>query len=115
MNKNGNSKNGRRGKALDLNTKILIEIRDELREHRSILQGHTSILQGHTSILQEHTLILQRHEERLVGLETAVKELAKETRRWVAHFDRDYLRLANEFDSIKLRVEKVEDRMTRRN
>jgi len=50
--KNGN---GNKGKVLDLNTKILIGIRDELREHRSILQQHTSILQQHTKILLEHS------------------------------------------------------------
>jgi hypothetical protein len=85
--------NGKKGKVLDLNTKILISIRDELREHKSILQEHTSIL-------QEHTLILHNHSERLTAVEHAVKELARETRRWVAHFDRDYMRLSTEFDGI---------------
>jgi hypothetical protein len=36
--------NGKKGKVLDLNAKILISIRDELREHSSILNQHTSIL-----------------------------------------------------------------------
>jgi len=112
--------NGRKnGKVLDLNTKILISIRDELQAlngkvkgHTSILQEHTSILQQHTSILQQHTSILREHSQRLTGVENAVKELARETRKWVAHFDRDYMRLANDFDGIRSRVEKCEQRLS---
>ena len=111
--KNGNGR--KKGKVLDLNTKILIGIRDELRSHRSILQEHTSILQEHTSILQTHTSILQEHSKRLTAVEEGVKELARETRKWVAHFDRDYMRLANEFDGIRSRVEKCEERLSTRN
>ena len=118
--KNGNGR--KKGKVLDLNTKILIGIRDELRSHRSILQEltsilqeNTSILQEHTSILQTHTSILQEHSKRLTGVEEGVKELARETRKWVAHFDRDYMRLANEFDGIRSRVEKCEERLSTRN
>ena len=114
--KNGNGR--KKGKVLSLNTKILIGIRDELRAlngkvegHTSILQEHTSILHEHTSILQLHTSILREHSERLTGVETAVKELARETRRWVAHFDRDYMRLANEFDGIRTRVEGCEQKL----
>ena len=101
MNKNGNGKNGKKGKVLDLNTKILIQIRDELHDLKLIVR--------------EHTVILNEHTTRLERVESAVKELARETRKWVAHFDRDYLRLANEFDSIKLRVEKVEGQLARGN
>ncbi len=101
--KNGN---GNKGKVLDLNTKILIGIRDELREHRSILQQHTSILQQHTKILLEHS-------QRLTGVEQAVKELARETRRWVAHFDRDYMRLANDFDGMHARLKSCEQKLLR--
>ena len=115
--KNGN---GRKGKVLDLNTKILIGIRDELQGHRSILQEltsilheHTSILQEHTSILQLHTSILREHSQRLTGVEQAVKELARETRRWVAHFDRDYMRLANDFDGMRTRLESCEQKLLR--
>jgi hypothetical protein len=97
--------NGKKSKVLDLNTKILISIRDELREHKSILQEHTSILQEHTSILNQHS-------ERLTAVEHAVKELARETRRWVAHFDRDYMRLATEFDGIRARVENCETKLS---
>lgn len=105
-------KNGDRPKkVLDLNTRILIDIRDELRKHASILREHTSILSEHTSILNEHTTILGEHSQRLTGVENAVKELARETRRWVAHFDRDYMRLANDFDSIRVRVEKCEQKL----
>jgi len=101
------SENGKKGKVLDLNTKILLSIRDELR-------GHKSILQEHTTILQEHTTILNEHSQRLTGVEHAVKELARETRRWVAHFDRDYMRLANEFDGIRSRVENCEQKLSLR-
>ena len=92
-----NTGNGKKGKILDLNTKILISIRDELREHGSILREHTSIL--------------SQHSQRLTAVENAVKELARETRRWVAHFDRDYLRLATEFDGIRTRVETCEQKL----
>jgi hypothetical protein len=101
------SDNGKKSKVLDLNTKILISIRDELREHKAILQEHTSILQEHTSILNQHS-------ERLTAVEHAVKELARETRRWVAHFDRDYMRLATEFDGIRARVENCEQKLSAR-
>ena len=90
--------NGKKSKVLDLNTRILISIRDELREHKSILQEHTSIL--------------NQHSERLTAVEHAVKELARETRRWVAHFDRDYMRLATEFDGIRARVENCEAKLS---
>jgi len=92
--------NGKKSKVLDLNTRILISIRDELREHKSILQEHTSIL--------------NQHSERLTAVEHAVKELARETRRWVAHFDRDYMRLATEFDGIRARVENCEAKLSAR-
>jgi len=115
------SDNGGKGRVLDLNTKILIAIRDELRVlngkvegHTSILQKHTSILQEHTSILHEHTAILNEHSQRLTAVESAVKELARETRRWVAHFDRDYMRLATEFDGIRSRVENCEQKLSLR-
>lgn len=108
-------------KVLDLNTKILIGIRDELRllngkveGHTSILQEHTSILQEHTSILHEHTSILQDHSQRITSVEGAVKELARETRRWVAHFDRDYMRLANDFDELRNRVGNCEQQLASR-
>jgi hypothetical protein len=109
--KNGD---GKKDKVLDLNTKILISIRDELREHKAILQEHKAILQEHTSILQEHTSILNQHSDRLTAVEHAVKELARETRRWVAHFDRDYMRLATEFDGIRARVENCEQKLSLR-
>ncbi len=115
--KNGNEPKS--GKVLDLNTKILISIRDELRilngkveGHTSILQKHTSILERHTSILEEHSSILQEHSQRLVAIESAVKGLARETKHWVAHFDRDYMRLATEFDGIRSRVEKCEQKLS---
>ena len=77
------SSNGpKKVKVLDLNTRILIGIRDELERHTSILDKHTRILDKHTSILEEHS-------KGLTAVEGAVKELARETRRWVAHFDRD--------------------------
>jgi hypothetical protein len=100
------TENGKKGKVLDLNAKILIAIRDELREHSSILKEHTSILKDHTSILNEHS-------KRISGVEDAVKELARETRKWVAHFDRDYMRLANDFDGIRARVENCEQKLFR--
>src|SRR5688500_3625499 len=115
---NGNKPKPR--KILDFNTKILIGIRDELRilngtaeGHTSILNKHTSILNEHTSILNEHTSILREHSERLTNVEKAVKELARETRRWVAHFDRDYMRLANDFDGMRERLERCEQRLSR--
>ena len=95
--KNGNKP--KTGKVLDLNTKLLIGIQDELRAVVSILQGHTSVLEDHS--------------KKLTAVERAVKELARETRRWVAHFDRDYLRLANDFDGIRARVEKCERQLAR--
>lgn len=101
--KNGN---GSKGKVLDLNTKILIGIRDELR----ILNAKVD---GHTSILNEHTKILREHSQRLTGVEQAVKELARETRRWVAHFDRDYMRLANDFDGMHTRLKNCEQKLLR--
>jgi TorA maturation chaperone TorD len=78
------TENGKKGKVLDLNAKILISIRDELREHSSILKQHTSILEQHTSILLQHTSILNEHSQRLTSVENALKELARETRKWVA-------------------------------
>ncbi|MCI0413989.1 hypothetical protein L0222_14480 [bacterium] len=102
-----NSNGPKKGKVLDLNTRILIGIRDELERHTSILDKHTSILDKHTSILEEHS-------RRLTAVEGAVKELARETRRWVAHFDRDYMRLATEFDMIRSRVEICEKRLSTR-
>ena len=108
------TENGKKGKVLDLNTKILIAIRDELREHSIILKEHTSILQEHTSILQKHTSILNEHSQRLMNVESAAKELARGTRKWVAHFDRDYMRLANDFDRIRARVENCEQKLMTR-
>jgi len=102
-----NSNGGKKGKILDLNTRILIAIRDELRSLNGKVDGHTSILQDHTSILREHT-------QRLTAVERAVKELARETRHWVAHFDRDYMRLANDFDGIRSRVESCEQKLSLR-
>jgi len=104
MNKNGKRKEGKKGKVLDLNTKILIGIRDELREINTTVHEHTTIL-------HEHTSILLKHEQRLEGLESAVKDLAKEMRKWVGHFDRDYMRLANEVDSVRARLQRCEEKL----
>lgn len=116
-----NSNGPKKGKVLDLNTKILIGIRDELehhtlilKKHTSILDKHTSILDRHTAILDKHTSILEEHSRRLTAVEGAVKELARETRKWVAHFDRDYMRLATEFDMIRSRVEICEKQLSTR-
>jgi len=98
---NGHKKNN----VLDLNTEILMGIHDELRALNSSVDGHTRIL-------QEHTTILLDHSKRIEGVENAVKELARKTRRWVAHFDRDYMRLANEFDGIRTRAEAVEQKVS---
>ena len=115
------TENGKKGKVLGLNTKILISIRDELRDHASILKEHSTILKEHTTILKEHTTILKEHSSillehssRISGVESAIKELARETRRWVAHFDRDYMRLANDFDGIRSRVENCEQKLSAR-
>ncbi len=117
--KNGNGP--KKTKVLDLNTKILIGIREELERHTSILDRHTSILDKHTSILDKHTSILDKHtsileehSRRLTSVEGAVKELARETRKWVAHFDRDYMRLASDFDLIRSRVENCEKQLSGR-
>jgi hypothetical protein len=98
--------NGRKGrKVLDLNTKILISIRDELRALNGTVQQHTVILRDHTDRL---TAI----EHRLGSMEKRVGELANETRKWVGHFDRDYLRLANDFDAMRMRVKRCEEKLS---
>lgn len=53
----------------DLNTRILGEIRDELREHRDLLREHSAILREHGDILREHGDILREHGDRLDRLE----------------------------------------------
>lgn len=53
----------------DLNTRILGEIRDELREHRDLLREHGDILREHSDILREHGDRLDRLERRQVETE----------------------------------------------
>lgn len=111
MPRNENGSGSKKGKVLDLNTKILIGIREELRELKAIVSEHTSILKDHTTILKDHTTILRDHSQHFIMLESGLKELARETHKWVAHFDRDYMRLANEFDGIRSRVERCEAKL----
>ena len=105
--------NGRkRRKVLDLNTKILISICDELMDVHGELREHRSIMNEHTTILKEHTAILQDHSGRITAVEKAVVDLRNDLRSWVSHFDRDFLRLANDFDAIRVRVEKCESKLS---
>jgi hypothetical protein len=126
MTKKDNGRKSRPGKVLDLNTKILISIRDEVRgiagtvrehtgilqEHTVILHEHTEILKEHTAILKDHTSILKDHTQRMTNVENAVIDLTRGLRSWGSHFDRDFLRLANEFHAIRSRVEKCEAKLS---
>ncbi len=57
------------GEPKDLTTRVLVEIRDELR-------GHTRILDEHTRLLTDHDVQLREHGGRIGGVESAVARLA---------------------------------------
>jgi len=80
-----------------LTTRVLVEIRDELREIKGIVGEHTGILNEHTGILRDHnqrldeqnrilgdhTRLLTSHDDelrdhgtRLGGVESAIARLA---------------------------------------
>lgn len=70
---------------IELTSKILKEIRDELREHRGVLHEHTGVLHEHTAILREHGQELRGiradmrvQNERMELIETTLRDLAEQ-------------------------------------
>ena len=57
----------------DLTTKVLVEIRDEIKNVRDEVKNlrgeHGEILRGHGAILREHGAILREHGQRLGAVE----------------------------------------------
>ena len=92
----------------DLTLKVLIEIRDEIKG----LRTEFSVLKGEFSAYREEVnkrFVLM--EQRFSGIEKELVHIRKDIAVIVAHFDRDYLLLANKVEDVDRRLKVCEKKL----